>query len=266
MHDFNTPRVKGILLICFLIYLILVGGLSYAWYSEQLSSGFHFFNDAAEWKQMDKFAHFFWTFQVCALATRLLTWAKLPDKKAVLTGSCMGFIFVSSVEIGDGLSLDYGASVYDLLANGAGCAAFFGQRLFLGSLKIWPKFSFHSTVFAPLRPEMLGNNLFTEMLKDYNGQTFWYSAQFKFLPLPNWLTLAVGVGAEGMVYGRDAENEAMQFSPYRKYFLSFDINLSAIKTTSRLLQSALYIFNIIKIPAHPPPLSTLLITFHPLSF
>ncbi|CAN5593361.1 DUF2279 domain-containing protein [soil metagenome] len=263
----GKTRVRGVLTFSFGVYFLIMIGLGYVWYSNQWGgSGFHFFNDLPEWKQMDKFAHFFWAFQVSALATRLLTWAQPDIDKAVLGGSIMGFLFVSSIEIFDGFSENYGASIFDLMANASGCAAFFIQRKLFKKIVLWPKFSFHPTSFAPLRPAMLGDGIFEEVLKDYNGQTFWYSANFKVLPLPSWLTLAVGIGAEGMVYGRDSENELMNFSPYRKYFLSFDLNLSGVQTSSKILNSILRVLNVIKIPAPTIEFSSHGIKFHAIYF
>ncbi len=262
----TITRLKGVLAFSLGVYSLLMLALGYAWYSQQWGSSFHFFDDAAEWKQMDKFAHFFWAFQVSAVATRLLTWAQLDSKRAARAGTLLGFLFVSSIEIFDGFSEDYGASIFDVLANAGGCIAFVAQRLIWKKIMIWPKFSFHPTSFAPLRPAMLGDGLLAEILKDYNGQTFWYSANFKIIPLPSWLTLAVGVGAEGMVYSRDSENELMNLSPYRKYFLSFDLNLSNVQTSSKILNSLLRISNIIKFPAPTIEFSTHGVRFHPIYF
>ena len=43
------------------------------------------------------------------------------------------------------------------------------------------------------------------MLKDYNGQTYWLSANLKsFFPgsnIPPWLNVAIGYGADGMFGG-----------------------------------------------------------------
>ncbi len=263
----HNPRVRAVLLFSISVYLILMLGLGYAWYSLQwASSGFHFFNDWPEWKQLDKFAHFFWTFQVSALASRLLLWAQVDARKAAIGGAVMGFIFVSCVEIPDGFSADYGASIFDILANTLGCVAFVAQNLLWGRIIVWPKFSFHQTMFAPLRPNLLGNGILEEILKDYNGQTFWYSVQLSKLPFPHWITLVVGVGADGMIYGRDAENLAANFSPTRKYYLSLDLNLSHLKTSSPWLNSLLYAFNIIKFPAPAIEISTAGIRFHPIYF
>ena len=262
----NQPRVKAVLIFSVGIYLVMMLALGYAWYSKQWGSAFHLFNDAAEWKQMDKFAHFFWAFQVSVMATRLLAWAQLQSRTAAITGTILGFLFVSLIEIPDGFSESYGASLFDVLANALGCTAFLMQRIIWKKINIWPKFSFHLTSFAPLRPAMLGDGILAEILKDYNGQTFWYSVNFKMIPLPGWLTLAVGVGAEGMVYGRDEENEMMHFSPHRKYFLSLDLNLSHLKFSSKILNSMFHVLNIIKIPAPALEFSTQGIKFHPIYF
>lgn len=259
-------RIKNVLLFSIGVYSLLLIALGYAWYSKQWGSSFHFFDDTAEWKQMDKFAHFFWSFQVSVASTRLLAWAQADERKSILYGTLLGFLFVSSIEILDGFSESYGASVFDILANALGCSAFIAQRFLLKRIVAWPKFSFHTTSFAPLRPAMLGNGFLEEVLKDYNGQTFWYSANFKIIPLPSWLTIAVGIGAEGMVRGRDEENEEMNLSPYRKYFLSLDLNFSNIKTSSKILGYAFRILNVIKIPAPAIEFSSHGIKFHPIYF
>lgn len=261
-----TRRVKGVLVISIVIYALFMAALGYAWYSPQWSGSFRFFNDAAEWQQMDKLAHFFWAFQASAIALRLFTWARLTDIKSTCIAAMLSFLLVSSIEVFDGFSLNYGASLYDVLANALGCITFLLQNLIWKKIRIWPKFSFHSTVFAPLRPVLLGNGLLEEILKDYNGQTFWYSFQWDKLPFPAWLTLTVGIGAEGMLYSRDNENELMNLSPYRKYLLSFDLNLSHLKTSSKILNSMLYVLNIIKIPAPALEFSPHGIKFHPIYF
>jgi hypothetical protein len=178
----------------------------------------------------------------------------------------MGFLFVSGIEIFDGFSVAYGASASDIAANAVGALLFFLQCQFWKRILLRPKFSFHPTNFAPLRPEVLGSGLLEEILKDYNGQTFWYSVKIPGLPLPRWLTLAAGVGAEGMIFGRVTENEAVGLHPERRYFLSLDIDLNHIKTESRWLRAMLYIPNIIKVPAPALEISAKGIRFHPLYF
>ena len=259
-------RMRWVLLFSTAIYATLMIALGHAWYSPQWISSFHLFDDLGEWKQMDKVAHFFWAFHISALATRLMRWAKLGDEKATRAGAGLGFLFVSGIEVADGFSLAYGASLYDIVANGLGASFFLGQQMIWKRVLVWPKFSFHPTSFAPLRPDVLGNGFLEELLKDYNGQTFWYSFHVPRLPLPQWLNLAVGVRADGMIFGRIHENEAMGFDPQRRYFISLDVNLSHVKTTSPVLKALLYIPNIIKVPAPALEISTQGIRFHPIYF
>ena len=88
------------------------------------------------------------------------------------------------------------------------------------------------------------------MLKDYNGQTYWISANVKsFFPktkLPNWLNVTFGYGAEGML---TAYRDNLSDQRYRQFYLSLDVDLTKIKTQSKLLKTVFKMLNIVKIPA-----------------
>ncbi len=245
-------------------YGAIVLALSSAWYADQMVEPFHFFNDLPEWKQLDKFAHLFWAFHVCAMASRLLKWGGL--KHANEAGTALGFLIVSSIEILDGFSIGYGASVFDLVANALGSLLFLGQLRIWKNIKIFPKASFHFTSFAIMRPSLLGDGFFQEILKDYNGQTFWYSWFPEKKWWPPFLSIAIGVGAEGMIYGRDAENLAHHLSPYRKYFISLDLNASYFQDRNKWLQTLTYPLTFCKCPAPAVEFSTHGIRFHWLYF
>lgn len=247
-----------------LIYLALVFALAKAWYADQMVESFHFFNDLPEWKQLDKFAHALWAFHICAIATRLLKWGSLDQPIAM--GAIIGFLFVSSIEILDGFSAGYGASLFDLAANALGAALFFVQMKIWNRIHIFPKFSFHFTTFAALRPSLLGDGFFQEILKDYNGQTFWYSWSPDKKWWPSLLSLAVGIGAEGMIYGRDGQNEAHQFSPYRKLLFSLDLNSNYLSSKKGWLRAVAYPFTVVKFPAPAIEISVQGIRFHWLHF
>ena len=236
--------------------------LGNAWYAPQWITSFHLFDDLGEWKQMDKVAHFFWTFQVSALAARLMLWAKLDDVSSAKVGAGLGFLFVSGIEIADGFSIAYGASLYDVVANALGAACFLGQRIVWKRILVWPKFSFHPSAFAPLRPEVLGSGFLEEMLKDYNGQTYWLSANLKsFMPksnVPAWLNVAFGYGAEGLFGGTQNiakdDNGNITFNRpdikrYRQWFLAPDIDLSKIKTNKKGVKFILTVLSAFKFPA-----------------
>lgn len=249
-----------------MVYVGLVVALAYAWYSRQWGSSFQFFDDLAEWNQLDKLAHFVWAFHITAVAARLLTWAKVNSPTAIVTACLLSWIFISSIEVLDGFSADYGASIYDILANTLGCIAYLLQSILWQRIRICPKFSFHPTTFAPLRPTMLGNGFLEEVLKDYNGQTFWFSFQVPWLRLPSWLVIAVGIGAEGMVYSREAENVLHDFSSHRKYLLSLDLDLSRLGPKSRWMRAWLWPLTVVKFPAPAIEVSALGVKFHPIYF
>jgi hypothetical protein len=88
-----------------------------------------------------------------------------------------------------------GASSGDIIANASGTALFVSQLLWKEQ-RITPKFSFHTT-HAQYRPNVLGSSLAEQMLKDYNGQTYWLSVNlhsfYKGSKIPKWLNLAIGM-------------------------------------------------------------------------
>lgn len=262
----KKSRVRIVFWLIAGLYAFIMLALGTAWYPTQLVSSFHFFNDWPEWLQMDKLAHLCWTFHVSLLAARLVRWAGVPDGRVATSGALMGFALVSGIEIFDGFSTAYGASVFDVMANAVGASLYLVQKACWKEIFTWPKFSFHRTAFAPLRPEVLGNGWLEEVLKDYNGQTFWYSARIPKLPLPRWLNLAVGFGAEGMIYGRDFQNEAVQLDPERRYFVSVDLDLSHIKSTGWPLRTLIHVITIVKVPAPAIEVSAAGVRFHAIYF
>jgi Predicted periplasmic lipoprotein (DUF2279) len=259
--DKKLPWVLAGIAVAYGIIVLLLGT---AWYADQMVQPFHFFNDLPEWKQMDKFAHALWAFHVCAISSRLLRWGGLDQHLAV--GVTTGFLIVSSIEILDGFSVGYGASIFDLLANAVGALLFLVQTKYWNRIAIFPKFSFHFTSFAALRPSLLGDGFFQEILKDYNGQTFWYSWSPTKKWWPSFLSIAVGIGAEGMIYGRDAQNEAHQFSPYRKLLFSLDLNSNYLSSKKGWLRAVAYPFTIVKFPAPAIEISVHGVRFHWLHF
>ncbi|KAA9332899.1 DUF2279 domain-containing protein [Adhaeribacter soli] len=210
---------------------------------------------------MDKAGHFWGAFQESKGGVDALKLTGLSEKQAIWLGSLTGILLQTPIEILDGYQASYGASVGDLVANTAGSAAVLAQQLAWREIRIQPKFSFHKTRYAGLRPEVLGNSLAERALKDYNGQTYWLVVDVaKFLPkenkYPKWLNLAAGYGAEEMVYNDpDANRQAgilnygYPLQPYRQYYLSVDWNLRAFKTRSKVLKTAFYILDIFHLPA-----------------
>lgn len=241
--------------------------LNEAWYQENKREDFHFFNDAEEWKQVDKAGHFYSAFYLSALSAQAINQCGVKARKSALLGSLSGFVVLSSIEIFDGYSEAYGASVSDLLANAGGSVFYWWQQYHWQELRIQPKFSFHRTAFAPLRPSLLGDNLATEILKDYNGQTYWLSADMdKFVRFPKWLNLAVGYGAHNMLYAQEATNAMNGYDAYRQYYLSIDFDLTAIKTNSSFVKILIKALSVVKLPAPALEMNKKGFKFHPLYF
>jgi hypothetical protein len=226
--------------------------LGNAWYSDAPKTSFHFFNDAPEWKQMDKAGHFFSAFHIADNASALLRSCSLRKRKSDMIGAITGAVMVSSIEVFDGYSAAYGASASDIAANLTGSLFYLGQSWAWNEVRIHPKFSFHHTSLSGQRPDVLGHGA-SEILKDYNGQTSWLSVDVaKFAPnsnWPKWLSVAGGYGAENMLYAHDSENLLVGLRPYRQYYLSLDVDLTAIPVRSRFLKALFKVANMVKIPA-----------------
>lgn len=264
----NKKRLRTLALGGTVAYGVSMAGLSHLWYSDSESQSFQFFNDNAEWKQVDKFGHFFSSFYFSYGTSKALQWSNVNPRKSDFIGALVGFGVMMPIEILDGFSNAYGASAGDLAANAAGSAFFLAQSRIWNEVRIHPKFSFHRTRYAELRSELLGGDLPSEILKDYNGQTFWLSVDMdKFFRFPRWLNLAAGYGAEGMVYARDFQNtEAGYANPFRQYYLSIDFDLTSIKSRSKTINTLLFIANMIKIPAPALEFSSKGVKFRPLYF
>jgi len=248
--NLNSKRLKTVIIGSSVAYAGSMVALSSIWYSQYDKQEFHFFNDAREWKQMDKLGHFYSAFQLSSIGSRTLQWSGASKKKSDIAGAITSFGIMSSIEVLDGFSAGFGASASDLLANAIGAGFYIGQQSLWHETRIYPKFSFQRTAFAPQRPELLGSVLLEEMIKDYNGQTYWLSADVdKFVRFPKWLNLAVGYGAEGMLSANDASNIGQGLMPYRQYFVGIDFDLTAIKTRSKLVNTLIYVANMVKLPA-----------------
>jgi len=268
VYHINKKRLLGFTITTSVVYTASIVGLSELWYSDSPSQPFQFFNDNAEWKQVDKFGHFYSAYHLSSTTSQALRWCGVSPRKSDVIGAITGFAMMVPIEILDGKSQAYGASAGDLIANAAGAGLYVGQSLLWKEQRIIPKFSFHTTSYPPLNPDLLGNGLPDEIIKDYNGQTYWLSVDMdKFMKFPRWLNLAAGYGAEGMVYARDEQNiEAGYAAPYRQFYFALDLDLTSIKTRSKALKAVIFFANMIKIPAPTLEFSSKGVRFHALYF
>ena len=144
----------------------------------------------------------------------------------------------------------------DVIANASGTALYVSQELIWHEQRITPKFSFHTTQFSNYRPDLLGKSLQEQVLKDYNGQTYWLSANLhsfsKKSKIPTWLNVAFGYGAEGMLGENDTKKLlilATKQENYRQFYFSLDLDLTKINTKSHFLKTVFSVLNTVKIPA-----------------
>lgn len=245
----NLKKRKTLVISGSTAYAVSMIALNQLWYAKYPKSNFHTINDTKEWLQMDKMGHAMTSYYVGKIGMNLINWTGDSKKNQILYGATLGFVFLTTVEILDGYSKEWGFSTGDMIANASGTALLIGQELLWQEQRIQFKYSFHQTKFASQRPELLGANLMEQTLKDYNGQTYWLSTNLwsfaKESKLPKWLNVAVGYGAENMITGFNTTNDTR----YRQFYLSLDVDLTKIKTKSKFLKTIFETINFIKIPA-----------------
>lgn len=229
-------------------------GLNQLWYQDYEQSKFHSFNDNNEWLQMDKIGHVFTSYQLGRVGANLLNWSGVSENNQLIYGSTLGFTFLTTVEVFDGFSKEWGFSWGDMLANASGTGLYVGQQLLWKEQRMTLKYSFHQTKYDKQRPDQLGDGFLEELLKDYNGQTYWLSCNvrsfFKTSKIPKWFNIAFGYGADGLLSGHneDVNNLLITQNRTRQFYLSFDVDLTKIKTKSHLLRSIFDVLNVIKLP------------------
>lgn len=231
-------------------------GLNQLWYADYPKSNFHFINDNSEWLQMDKVGHLYSSYHIGRFGAEALNWSGASKKNQLIYGASLGFVFLTAVEVMDGFSEEWGASMGDVVANASGTALYVSQELIWKEQRIIPKFSFHTTQYPNYRPDLLGSTMQEQILKDYNGQTYWFSANLhsfsKKSKIPIWLNIALGYGAEGMI-GENDSKKALIFpikqEKCRQFYLSLDVDLTKISTKSHFLKTVFSVLNTVKIPA-----------------
>lgn len=281
----NKKRVEFIGASWVGIYGGALVGLNQLWYANYPRSSFHFYNDIREWNQIDKCGHVFTAYFEAEWSARVLQWTGMKKNSAAWWGGMTGVLFQSVIETLDGFSKKWGFSPADMTANCLGSGICISQNLLWNEQKLQLKFSSHpvnySTDLKARTEDLYGNTIPQKVLKDYNGQTYWFSANiFSFMKnkeskFPKWLNFSVGYGAEGMLGGYEnkwLDENSNTVTRYdiprsRQIYFSLDVDCSKIKTKSKLLNTFFHMTNIIKFPA--PALefnSTGKMKFYPIYF
>ena len=241
------------------LYAVSMTGLYFSWYADYPQSNFHFYNDNGEWMQMDKIGHGVTSYLVGSFGYEMLRDAGLDEKRSIWLGGTLGLAFLTTVEVFDGFSSEWGFSWGDMAANTLGAGLFIGQQFLWHEQRITLKYSFHTTEFADYRPDVLGSNFLQQTIKDYNGQTYWASFNFKSLFLnkeskfPAWLNFAFGYGATGMTGGYEnaLEHNGKPIPYYdrqRQFYFSLDVDFTKIPTNNKVLKYTFKVLNIFKLP------------------
>jgi hypothetical protein len=285
MHRFLTPsdtfnrqRLTLVLGTETALYSGAVYALYQYWYKDFDTEPFHFFNDNAEWLQMDKAGHLYTAYFENNLATELYLWTGMEKKKAYWSGFATASLFQLTIELFDAYSAKWGFSPGDFAFNTLGAGLSTAQFLMWDEQRIRVKFSQRFPSYDGFDPivqarasSLYGSSGPERLIKDYNGLTTWLSVNpYPFLKQdtrwPRWLMVSAGYGAHGMFGGfdnywcEDAAVSPEDCSPeslidyrndierIRQYYLSFDIDLTAIETNSPFWNMMFEVLSIVKIP------------------
>jgi hypothetical protein len=243
-----------------------LAALNQVWYAPYATEKFHFFNDAGQWMQMDKMGHAFTGYLITNELNRVHYWA--AGKRQPWVGAMYAMSYLSTLEFMDGFSSGWGFSGSDMLANGVGVGLAFSQDYFFKRQIIIPKFSFSRSSYAAVRPEILGSTYAEQLLKDYNGQTYWVSLPIAtFINLPKrfkWICISLGYGCDAKLVG--SQNSWNGFNARRQVYLSLDIDCSSLAPRHPKFNKVLSHLNFIKIPFPSIEFSSDKTRFHWISF
>lgn len=293
MDSLNKNRLKLFVVTGSAIYALGSTGLYLSWYKDYPRSSFHFFNDAHEWRYIDKAGHTFASYAQTELLFKGFRWTGLTENKALLYGSLCGGLFQTTIEIMDGFSSNWGFSLSDFTANTIGISAFVAQQKWWGEQRLRFKFSslpkkYEQEVIIngqninldARTQDLFGSSIFEKVLKDYNQQTYWVSANinsfFAKSGVPQWLNLSLGYGANNMYGGFDnvwttdrgeINLSSNGYQRYGQFYISLDADLSKIHTSSKFIRTLLDFLNTLKMPFSTVEINTLgQLKFHLLHF
>jgi uncharacterized protein YfiM (DUF2279 family) len=241
-------------------------GLYQAWYKNYPQSNFQVFNDWDEWQQMDKLGHVYSAYTMSKIGMELWLQNGMDRKKSIWIGGITGAAYQTIIEFLDAYSAQWGWSWGDVGGNVLGSALFTAQELAWKEQRIQLKTSFHKMEYSDpelnKRSDMIfGKSLAERALKDYNGQTYWISANLSsFFPnskIPKWAMISIGTGTNGMFGARNnvaKDNlgniifDRSNISRTRQWYLAPDIDLTKIKTNKKSIKALLFVLNSLKFP------------------
>ena len=240
--------------------VISLVGINEVWYKNYARSDFHFFDDLKEWNGMDKIGHACTSYQLNKISHSLFK--KNNIKKPLLKSSVYTFGYMLGVELLDGYSTEWGFSIYDVIGNGLGTILYTLQERKFKNQPFEIKFSSHKSTYASCRPSLLGENRLQQILKDYNGQTYWLTFNYnelwnKRIKLFDYIDFAFGYSIDGFTGGHNNPeisscncliSNCNNLKRTSQFIFSVDLNTSKIKNKHPILGKFLLPFDIVKIP------------------
>lgn len=245
----NVKRKTGVIIT---ESVLVAGGLvvlNDQWYKNKEKSSFHFNHDSNGWGMMDKAAHGFATYQLTRLTAEAFNWSGESKKNQLIYAAAYGLGTTTAKEVLDGFTKEWGWSWYDFGFNVIGSGIYIGQELLWDEQRIQPKFSYNNSKSKGVVTTDVGPEFTDRLFKNYDGQTFWLSfninsfAKTEFIP--NWLNFSVGYGVDGYLYDTTT---TLVPDKSKSVYLSFDIDLSKIKTKSHFVNTLFSVCNTVKIP------------------
>ena len=184
----------------------------------------------------------------------MFKWSGMNQRQSTFAGSVTGLCFLSMIEIMDGFNSGWGFSISDMASNILGAGLFSSQQLIFEEQLFIPKFSYHPTRYALIRPEVLGKTHVERFFKDYNGQTYWLSFSpksiFKNSRLPEWFCFSIGYSTDMKILGNSdyymSSNET--FIAKKEFLFSLDIDFQKIPCKNKFLKFILNQLNYLKMP------------------
>ena len=284
IYSFNRKKTTIVAMANIAAYGGIMAGLYSTWYKDYPQSGFHTFNDEAEWLQVDKMGHAYSAYAESRISMEMWRWTGLSRNKRIWLGGVSGAAYQTIIEVLDGFSSQWGWSWGDFGANMFGSGLLVSQELAWDQQRIQMKWSFHRKKYDDEMLNQRSNKLYgsgtlERMLKDYNGQTYWVSSGIQqWFPkshIPKWLQISIGSGAEGLFGAR--ENKATDsfgntvflrtdIPRRRQWYLAPDIDFTKIRTRKKSIRLALNILSVIKFPAPALEYSNGKLVFHYIYF
>ena len=250
-----------------------ISALYSIWYSQNSNSSFHYFNDYGNWGNVDKYGHAYSSYQLSRTTANLYKWSGMSQRNSAFVGFALGLSYQTTLEIFDGFSSGYGFSWGDVWFNILGSSLYLGQELTFKEQIFLPKFSYHPTSYAAIRPNTLGSNHVERFLKDYNGQTYWLSFSpksfLKSSKFPEWLCLSMGYGIDARIVGDktsyvDVNGQTYFSNP--EFYLSLDVDFKKLPIKNKTLKKVLTSLNYLKIPAPALSMRGAKFKFYPIYF